>query len=64
MSIYAAVDSNALTYLVNAIGVEGYDPGKDSSGLADERVAGQLRARPLQIFGFLLRCSTASTTTA
>jgi hypothetical protein len=38
MSIYAAVDSNALTYLVNAIGVEGYDPGKESSGLADERV--------------------------
>jgi hypothetical protein len=39
MSIYAAVDSNALTYLVNAIGVEGYNPANDSSGLADERVA-------------------------
>jgi hypothetical protein len=39
MSIYAAVDSNALTYLVNAIGVEGYDPAKDSSGLAYEQVA-------------------------
>src|SRR3989442_13687000 len=39
MAIYAAVDSNALTYLVNAIGVEGYDPAQDNSGLADERVA-------------------------
>jgi len=39
MSIYAAVDSNALTYLVNAIGVEGYNPANDSSGLAAERVA-------------------------
>jgi hypothetical protein len=39
MSIYAAVDSNALTYLVNAIGVEGYNPANDSSGLANERVA-------------------------
>jgi hypothetical protein len=39
MPIYAAVDSNALTYLVNAIGVEGYDPVRDSSGLADERIA-------------------------
>src|SRR5260221_2720996 len=39
MVVYAAVDSNALTYLVNAIGVEGYDPAQDNSGLADERVA-------------------------
>ncbi|OFW36723.1 MAG: hypothetical protein A3F70_16620 [Acidobacteria bacterium RIFCSPLOWO2_12_FULL_67_14] len=39
MSIYAAVDSNALTYLVNAIGVEGYDPARDNYGLADERIA-------------------------
>ena len=39
MSIYAAIDSNALTYLVNAIGVEGYDPAHDTSGLADERIA-------------------------
>jgi len=39
MPIYAAVDSNALTYLVNAIGVEGYDPAEDKTGLADERVA-------------------------
>jgi len=39
MPIYAAVDSNALTYLVNAIGVEGYDPARDTSGLADERIA-------------------------
>ena len=39
MAIYAAVDSNALTYLVNAIGVESYDPAQDNSGLADERVA-------------------------
>ena len=37
--MYAAVDSNALTYLVNAIGVESYDPASDRSGLADERVA-------------------------
>ena len=33
------LDSNALTYLVNAIGVEGYDPARDTSGLADERIA-------------------------
>lgn len=39
MPICAAVDSNALTYLVNAIGVEGYDPARDTSGLADERIA-------------------------
>ena len=39
MPFYAAVDSNALTYLVNAIGVEGYDPARDTSGLADERIA-------------------------
>jgi hypothetical protein len=39
MPIYAAVDSNVLTYLVNAIGVEGYDPARDTSGLADERIA-------------------------
>jgi hypothetical protein len=39
VAIYAAVDSNALTYLVNAIGVEGYDPARDNSGLADERIA-------------------------
>jgi hypothetical protein len=39
MPIYAAVDSNALTYLVNAIGVEGYEPARDTSGLADERIA-------------------------
>lgn len=39
MAIYAAVDSNALTYLVNAIGVEGYDPARDTSGLADDRIA-------------------------
>jgi len=28
-----------LTYLVNAIGVDGYDPAQDKSGLADERIA-------------------------
>ena len=39
MPVYAAVDSNALTYLVDAIGVEGYDPAQDNSGLADERIA-------------------------
>jgi len=39
MSIYAAIHSNALTYLVNAIGVEGCDPAHDTSGLADERIA-------------------------
>jgi hypothetical protein len=39
MPTFAAVDSNALTYLVNAIGVESYDPAQDSSGLADERIA-------------------------
>ena len=33
------VDSNTLTYLVNAIGVDGYDPAQDKSGLADERIA-------------------------
>jgi hypothetical protein len=38
MAIYAAVDSNALTYLVNAIFEANYDPVRDSSGLADQRV--------------------------
>lgn len=39
MPVYAALDSNALTYLVNAIFVGGYNPADDTSGLADERVA-------------------------
>jgi hypothetical protein len=39
MLIVVAVDSNALTDLVDAIGVEGYDPIQDTSGLADERIA-------------------------
>src|SRR6266705_6792439 len=39
MSICAAIHSNALTYLVNAIGVEGCDPAHDTSRLADERIA-------------------------
>ncbi len=38
-SLSAAVDSNALTYLVNAIFVQGYDPACDNSSLADERIA-------------------------
>lgn len=28
-----------MTYLVNAIGVDGYDPAQDNSGLTDERIA-------------------------
>ena len=39
MPLCAAVDSNALTYLVNAIGIEGCDPAHDTSGLADEPIA-------------------------
>ena len=39
MSIYPAVDSNTLTYLLDAIAVEDYDPATDISGLADERRA-------------------------
>jgi hypothetical protein len=38
MSIYPAVDSNTLTYLIEGLR-EGYDPIADGSGLADERVA-------------------------
>jgi hypothetical protein len=39
MAIYPAVDSNCLTYLVEAIGVQDYDPALDSSDLACERLA-------------------------
>lgn len=39
MAIYAAVDSDALTDLVDAIGVEGYDPVPGNAGLADQRLA-------------------------
>src|SRR6266487_3451784 len=37
--LYPAVDSNALTYLLDAIAVEDYDPAFDKSGLAAERLA-------------------------
>ena len=36
--MYPAIDSNPLTYLLEAL-EEGYDPTVDQSGLADERVA-------------------------
>jgi hypothetical protein len=38
MPIYAGVDSNTLTYLLEAL-QEGYDPSLDTTGLAAERVA-------------------------
>jgi len=39
MRIYPAVDSNTLTYLLDAVGVDSYDTALDTSGLVDERIA-------------------------
>jgi hypothetical protein len=39
MPNYPAVDSNTLTYLLDAVSTNGYDPALDTSGLVDERLA-------------------------
>jgi hypothetical protein len=39
MRLYPALDSNALTYLLDAIAVDDYDPALDASPLAKERLA-------------------------
>src|ERR1035437_10117329 len=39
MSIYPAVDSNVLTYLVEALTDEEFDPASDGSGIAAESQA-------------------------
>ncbi len=39
MSLHPAVDSNTLTYLLDAVGVEDYDSALDTTGLVDERLA-------------------------
>ena len=52
MTVDAAVDSNALTDLVNAIGVDDYDPARDNTGLAAERLAARFAAKEAALKAF------------